>query len=81
MNMMIESIDATYFYLHLIDDLPVEAHPIPVENLPQDEDPVDPQAIEDEDPMNLPVFEDPMDLQVVDDQLVDNQAQHPVEDE
>ncbi|KAI5317338.1 hypothetical protein L3X38_037045 [Prunus dulcis] len=81
MSMMIESIDAIYFYLHRIDDLPVEAHPIPFENLPQDEDLVNPPAVEDEDPMNRPMFEDPMDLQVVDDQIVDNQAQHPIEDE
>ncbi|KAL6272409.1 hypothetical protein ACE6H2_023101 [Prunus campanulata] len=76
MNMRIERIDATDFFLHPIDDLPA-----PVENLPEDEDPVDPPAVEDEDPMNLPVVVDPMDLQVVEDQLVDNQAHYPVEDE
>ncbi|CAB4316730.1 unnamed protein product [Prunus armeniaca] len=63
MNMMIERINATNFFLHPIDDMPAEAHLVPIENL-----------LEDEDPMDLPVVEDPMDLQVVEDQLLDNQA-------
>ncbi|CAB4286348.1 unnamed protein product [Prunus armeniaca] len=48
MNMMIERINATNFFLHPIDDMPAEAHLVPIENL-----------LEDEDPMDLPVVEDP----------------------